>query len=197
MMKKREQPQRTSPEEWVTRHGNYLYRFALTRLRRPDLAENAVQETFLAALKAHKTFAGRSSERTWLTGILKHKIYDHFRRHAREIDVSDLIDEDQQTVDSFYDHTGRPHHPPTEWIPNPREVSKSKEFWEVLERCLKKLPLPTAHAFMMREIEKMTTQQICKNLNITATNLWVMLHRARLQLRACLEDNWFTDSKEK
>jgi len=195
MTRTKKQMEKSSPEQWVAQHGHYLYRFALARLRQPELAENAVQETFLAALKARHRFAGRSSQRTWLTGILKHKIYDHFRQHAREIDVSDLVDKDSQAVDSFYDYTGRPHHPPADWLPNPREISKSKEFWEVLERCLQKLPVHTAHAFMMREIDKMSTQQICKNLDVTATNLWVMLHRARLQLRECMEKNWFEESR--
>jgi len=195
MANKKNRAQKSSPEEWVNLHGHHLYRFALARLRQPELAQNAVQETFLAALKGHEKFAGRSSERTWLTGILKHKIYDHFRHHAREIDVSDLIDENTQAVDSFYDYTGHPHQAPADWLPNPREVTKSKEFWEVLERCLKKLPVHTAHAFMMREIDHQSTEEICKNLNITATNMWVMLHRARLHLRECLENNWFVESK--
>jgi len=180
----------SDPAKWVDTYGNYLYRFALGRLRNPELAENAVQETFLAALQANKSFAGRSSERTWLVGILRHKIIDHYRKKYREVPVSNLKS-DQETVDSFFDRTEHPKKFPSKWLPDPRELSENKEFWEVLEKCLKKLPKATADAFSLREMDKADTEEICKILGISATNLWVMLHRARLQLRGCLEENWF------
>lgn len=193
MIAKTSQPIQSAPGQWVDLHGNYLYRFALSRLRKPELAENAVQETFLAALNARKRFSGLSTERTWLIGILKHKIYDHFRHTHREIAVTDLQTDDEQTIDSFYDFVGRPKNLPADWTPNPRELSKNKEFWRVFEDCLKKVPEKTANAFMMREIDKLRSKEICKHLHISSTNLWVMLHRARLQLRACLEANWFRE----
>ncbi len=188
-------PQKTknkmsSPEKWVDEHGNHLYRFALGRLRSPELAENAVQETFLAALQAKSKFAGKSSERTWLIGILKHKIIDYYRKKYREIPASDLQSEDQ-AINSFFDYTGHPNKFPSNWMPDPRELAGNHEFWEVFEGCLKKLPKATAEAFSLREVDKVESKEICKVLNITSTNLWVMLHRARLQLRECLERNWF------
>lgn len=182
---------KTSPaEQWVDLYGDYLYRFALGRLRQPDLAKNVVQETFLAALTARKNFSGRSSERTWLIGILKHKIIDHLRHKYREVVATDL-NEDQKAIDNFFDEAGHPFKYPSGWLPNPRELSQNHEFWLVLERCLKKLPEKTAHAFTLREFDEMETRDICKILKISATNLWVMLHRARIQLRECLEINWF------
>lgn len=183
-------PKISPPLQWVDLHGNYLYRFALSRLRHPDLAENMVQETFLAALTARKNFSGRSSERTWLIGILKHKIIDHLRRKYREIPATDL-NEDQAAVDNLFDSVEHPLKFPSGWIPNPRELTQNKEFWQTLEGCIKKLPDKTAHAFTLREMDKRETREICKILKITPTNLWVMLHRARLQLRECLEINWF------
>ena len=133
-------------------------------------AEDIVQETFLAALKARKGFSGLSSERTWLIGILKHKIVDIIRKKYKEIPVSDLQHNDQEAIDSFFDYTEHPKKFPSNWIPNPRELIGNNEFWEVLEECLKKLPKATADAFTMREIDKMKTEEICKVLGLSPTN---------------------------
>ncbi len=185
----------SDPTHWVDLHGDILYRFALSRLRDPFEAENAVQETFLSALKARDSFSGKSSERTWLIGILKHKIIDTYRKKYRETPVSSLQnDEESMTIDSFFDQTEHPLKYPSDWSADPRELAKNKEFWGVLEKCLKKLPKATSSAFSLREIDKMSTDEICNILNITPTNLWVMLHRARLQLRGCLEKNWFENT---
>lgn len=184
----------TDPAQWVDLHGDYLYRFALSRIRNPDLAENVVQETLLAALQSRESFSGRSSERTWLIGILKHKIIDHYRKNYREIPETDL-QVDEEAVNSFFDQAEHPLKYPSNWIPNPRELYGQKEFWLVLENCLKRLPQATADAFSMREIDKMKSEEICKILGISSTNLWVMLYRARLQLRGCLEQNWFEKEK--
>ena len=191
-MAKTKKPQLSPADQWVDVHGNYLYRFALSRLRNTELAENAVQETLLAALQARKSFSGNSSERTWLIGILKHKIIDHYRKRYREIPVTDL-QSDEKAIDSFFDYTGHPKEFPSNWLPNPREVTSKHEFWEVFEKCLKKLPKTTADVFSLREMDHMDTKKICKIIGITSTNLWVILHRARLQLRRCLEANWFQE----
>ena len=180
----------SDPAQWVDLYGNYLYRFALGRLRNADEAENLVQETFLAALKAKDNFAGKSSERTWMVGILKHKIIDHIRHSYREKPVSD-IHENEETVNSFFDVVGRPLQYPSPWTPNPDEVLENKEFWIILRSCLQKLPRINQDAFLLREIEEMPTDLICKVLKITSTNLWVIMHRTRTQIRACLEANWF------
>ncbi len=192
-------PSELSPADtWVDRHGDYLFRYALMRLRDRELAENLVQETFLAALKGRGSFGGRSSERTWMVGILKHKIIDHYRKDFRERPVTDLQTmqfDEEQTVDQFYDAIGNPRKYPRDWMPDPQAALHSKEFWAVLHDCMAKLPKATAAAFALRELDAMGTASICKELGISATNLWVMLHRARLQLRACLETNWFGVNK--
>ena len=184
----------TDPEQWVPLYGNYLYRFALGRLRNAEQAENMVQETFLAALTARKNFSGRSTERTWLIGILKHKIIDHLRKLYRERPLADL-QENEDAVNSFFDHVGQPQHFPSDWAFEPQEMLSNKEFWLTLRACLQKLPRLNQDAFLLREIEKMPTDLICKILNITPSNLWVIMHRSRSQLRQCLEIEWFEGQK--
>ncbi|MBF0485082.1 MAG: sigma-70 family RNA polymerase sigma factor [Candidatus Omnitrophica bacterium] len=185
-------PSRISdPATWVDQHGDYLFRYSLMRVRNRELAENLVQETFLAALSARKSFSGRSSEKTWLVGILKHKLMDQYRKNFREKSVTELQTNDEQTIDQFYDAVGHPKQYPKTWMPDPQAVLHSKEFWEVFHGCLDRLPQRTATAFVMRELDDRSTEDICRELGITPTNLWVMLHRARLQLRELLEKNWF------
>ncbi|NTV29579.1 MAG: sigma-70 family RNA polymerase sigma factor [Candidatus Omnitrophica bacterium] len=184
----------SDPALWVEQHGDYLFRYAMMRLRNRDLAENLVQETFLAALAGRKSFSGRSAERTWMVGILKHKIIDHYRKDFRERSVTDMQthqSEEEQTIDQFYDSLDNPRKYPKDWMPDQQALLHSKEFWSTLHSCMGHLPKRTAHAFALRELDDMDTGEVCKELGITPTNLWVMLHRARLQLRACLEDNWF------
>jgi RNA polymerase sigma-70 factor (ECF subfamily) len=181
----------SDPSTWVAQHGDYLFRYAMMRLRNRDLAENFVQETFLAALKNRDSFSGRSAEKTWMVGILKHKILDHYRKGFREKSVSELQIDEEQTVDQFYDAVGHPKQYPRDWMPDPEALLHSKEFWKVFRECLAQLPERTASAFTMRELEDRSTEEICEELSVTPTNLWVMLHRGRLQLRALLEEKWF------
>lgn len=180
------------PEQWVDLYGNYLYRYALSRLRNVEQSENMVQETFLAALKSKDDFKGNSNEKTWLTGILKHKIIDSIREKYRKISSVNLKS-DEQAIDNCFNKYGDPKRKPFNWEENPREILKNKEFWETVENCLNKLPKTTAEIFALREIDNLESKQICKLLGITTTNLWVIIHRARLQLRDCLEKNWFKE----
>jgi len=194
--------QTSDPETWVDQHGDLLYKYALMRLRDPAIVEDLVQETFLAALQARHNFAGQSSEKTWLVGILKHKIIDHFRRINRERPVNDvesLPDESEELfeVTGLWAGHWKAEMGPTEWATDPGRVVEQMEFWKVFEGCLSELPARTASAFTLREMDGLTSEEICKVLNISATNLWVMLHRARAQLRRCLEVNWFGQKVEK
>lgn len=194
--------QLSDPESWVDQHGDFLYRYALLRLRDPAVAEDVVQETFLAALQARHNFAGQSSEKTWLVGILKHKIIDHFRKISRERPVHDIELRPDDPVELFQTSGEWIGHwdlerGPTEWAADPGHVLEQMEFWKVLERCLSELPARMASAFTLREMEDLSSEEICKALGISATNLWVMLHRARAHLRHCLEMNWFGQKSEK
>ncbi len=178
--------------DWLNEHGDYLYRFALARLRNPHQAEDAVQETMLAAIKGN-SFEGESSARTWLTGILKHKIIDLQRKQIREQPLSDLIDLDASdtSMDDFFDQQGHWLEKPQEWE-MPDNALEQKQFLGVLSNCIDKLPAKLAALFMMRDVHEIENENICKELDITATNAWVMLYRARMGLRKCLEMNWVT-----
>jgi RNA polymerase sigma-70 factor (ECF subfamily) len=177
---------------WLNEHGDYLYRFALARLRDPHQAEDAVQETMLAAIRGNN-FEGDSSARTWLTGILKHKIIDIQRKQIREQPLSDLIDLDESdtSMDDFFDQHGHWLDKPQEWD-MPDSALEQKQFLTVLSKCVEKLPAKLAALFMMRDVQEIDNENICKELEITATNAWVMLYRARMGLRKCLEMNWST-----
>lgn len=180
----------SEPDTWVDLYGDVLYRFAMARLKDPAIAEEVVQETFLAALRSRDNFQGRSSEKTWLIAILKHKIMDHFRKKRPE-ESRDDIETFSDTPHGVFNQKGAWHIPPKNWRIDPRAVYEQHEFMDVLYRCLADIPKRPADAFRLREIEGLTTEEICKLLNITATNCWVMLYRARMALRRCLEINWF------
>jgi RNA polymerase sigma-70 factor (TIGR02943 family) len=189
----------SDPERWVDEHGDYLFAFALTRLRDPQKAEDAVQETFLAALRGGQHFAGRSAERSWLTGILKNKIYDHFRKASRETSFTDLQFYDDEEGDRFVaDGPGQGgwiHElGPQEW-PKAGESLDNELFWKTYRECADKLPKNVAAVFNLREVDGMESREICDLLNISDSNLWVMLHRARMALRRCQETNWFAKNK--
>lgn len=187
------------PERWVDDHGDYLFHFALSRLRDQTRAEDFVQETLLAALKSHDRFQGRSSERSWLTGILKNKILDHFRKAGRETSFTDLSfyeEEENRTFDypGFADHW-TPSLAPNDWSGASDGMDK-EEFWKAFNGCTSKLPQRIAQVFLMREVDEVSGDEICATLNISQSNLWVMLHRARLALRRCLEVSWFGKEAE-
>lgn len=169
----------------------YLLRYATLQLRDGAAAEDCVQEALLAALGGEANFAGRSNLRTWLTGILKHKIVDAIRRQSRERPVSDVSPEgDAGEFDGLFDGRGHWREMPDAWE-QPEQALGQKQFFAALEQCLRALPARTAQAFMMREHMGLETPEICKELGITPTHLWVMLHRARMALRLCLDANWF------
>ena len=157
-------------------------------LRSREAAEDAVQETLLAALAAESSFAGRSNLRTWLTGILKHKIVDTIRRASRERPLEGVDGETTvEDLEALFDETGHWREPPQAW---PEQALHDKQFLQALERCLAMLPARTGQAFLMREHLGFETADICKELGITSTHCWVLLYRARVALRDCLEKGW-------
>jgi RNA polymerase sigma-70 factor (ECF subfamily) len=172
---------------------SYLLRYALMQVRDQVAAEDMVQETLLAAIEGGTRFSGKSSVKTWLTGILKHKIIDHLRRRAREQPLDSGENggrSEADVIDAMFKEDGHWQSLPTNWG-DPERSFENKKFWEVFEMCAKLMPAKTARVFTMREVLELSTEEICKELNITATNCWVMLHRARLSLRECLEMKWF------
>jgi len=183
----------SSPSDWLDRHGDYLYRYALLRVRDTSAAEDLLQETLLAALHSHNRFVGRSSERTWLVGILIHKIIDHYRNvsRAREIWKDEMQLQDYNPFETAGQWAGhwRADLAPTAWQLDSDTLEK-KEFWESLNRCLSELPPRMAMAFTLREIDGLSSEEVCDVLNVSQNNLGVMLHRARLKLRSSLEAEW-------
>ena len=167
----------------------YLLRYASLQLRDAAAAEDAVQEALLAALAGQASFAGRANLRTWLTGILKHKIVDAIRRQAREPVVQEP-GEDLEGSEGLFDGRGHWAERPADWG-DPDGALEQAQFVRALELCLARLPARTAQAFMMREHLGLDTSEICKELEITPTHCWVLLYRARMVLRECLQQTWF------
>ena len=191
-----EKQQNLDPSNWLDAHGDYLYRYALVRVRDAALAEDVLQETLLAAVRSQQSHAGRSSERTWLVGIMKHKVIDHFRRAARNAQIQ-LCAAGDDGGDCF-EQSGpwrghwREDRAPNNWALDAGQRFEAGEFWEIFDRCLSQLPQQMSIAFTLREIDGLTSTEICEVLNITPNNLWVLLHRSRTKLRELLEVNWFS-----
>lgn len=179
------------PERWLEEHGGALYRYALARLRDEQRAEEAVQETLLAALQARGRYAGGAAVRTWLVGILKHKIIDMYRQEAREVPLEDPEEAADGFApdEEFFDETGHWRERGSDWG-DPEATLARGQFMAILQRCLDALPERLARLFMLREVMEEETEIICQELAITPTNLWTMLYRARLGLRRCLDRNW-------
>ena len=181
------------PERWLEEHGDALFRFALLRVQNESTAEDLVQETLLAAWSARERRQGGSSERTWLVGILKHKIVDHFRRAGREQPLEeDPPDEppEEPGMDEYFASDGHWATPVASWG-NPARSLEQSQFFDILQQCLQRLSPRLAQLFVMKELHEMSGEEICKELGVSATNLWVMLYRARMGLRQCLEIRWF------
>lgn len=186
-------PGLSNPNEWVDQHGNYLFRYALIRVRNESVAEDLVQEALLAAFQARNRYTNETSERGWLTGILRHKILDHFRRLSRERAVfheEPLPPDLEERFDDLGMWRRDPPLGPAQWNPDAASHMEGKEFMAALKQCLAKLPQRCADAFVLREMEAVESTQIQELLGVTPANLWVLLHRARMQLRLCLEKNW-------
>lgn len=174
---------------WVETHGDYLFNFAIGQVRDTNVAEDLLQETFLAALKAQNSFSGRSSERTWLVSILRHKLYDHLRKTCREraarVEPLPVRDDGESLDDTML------------WIhqiaaesTSPSKRIELEEFREHLEKAMGKLPPRIAQVFQLYAVEERPNHEVCAQLNISESNLWVMLHRARKQLRTELDGWW-------
>jgi RNA polymerase sigma-70 factor (TIGR02943 family) len=178
------------PETWVDEHGDSLFRYAVLRVHDADTASDLVQETFLAALRVCDTYSGQSSVRSWLVAILKHKIADRLRRIGREKRFQEgKVSEDR--AEYTFDRRGRWRTTPLDWGSDPLRECERREFWDVLGRCLSRLPAHLADAFLQRELNGLSREAICRDLKITPENLSVQLFRGRLLLRRCLEMHWF------
>jgi RNA polymerase sigma-70 factor (ECF subfamily) len=177
------------PEQWVDSYGDYLYRYALLRLKDDASAQDAVQETFLAGIKGLDRFDGRVDVKYWLRGILRNKIVDHIRKSVREHPVDDR--EGMDIVDQFSFKTfGIGPRKPKPWQFDPHQEYEKSEFWEVFQQCLSRLKGNIQQVFVLKMLEGMPTDEVCKVLEIEPNHLWVLNHRARKQLKSCLEVHW-------
>lgn len=167
-----------------------LLKYARLQLRNPAWAEDAVSDTLLAALEKPQAFASQSQIKTWLIGILKHKLVDQIRKNCREVSTSATSEDGEDLEDLLFSSNGHWRETQLDWG-NPEDALRQLDFMKVLEACVETLPGQQGRLFMMREWLELDSDEICKELSITPTNLWVMLHRARLRLRECLQAGWF------
>ncbi len=177
----------TDPNDWVEIHGDTLYAYAISRMHDQSVAEEAVQETFLSALRHRHQYRGEGDEGAWLMGILKRKVIDIQRKQAKQ---PLGLEADDQFVNSLFDASGH-------WtsISGPRrsmplDSLERAEFKAIFEKCLGGLPANQASAFLLKEIEQESSESVCKLLGISSSNLWVLMHRARMRLAECIKTRW-------
>ena len=194
-MKISSEPGATTPEDWVEAHGDYLFNFAIGQVRDASVAEDLVQDTLLGAFKARDRFTGQSSERTWLVGILRHKICDHLRHTCRERAVRVDIPVAHGDDEAWEDAVMWLHDVAAE-CQSPTRRLELEEFHANLETALGQLPPRVAQVFQLYEVEERPNAEVCQRLNISESNLWVMLHRARKQLRGHLMGWWNGESQQ-
>jgi RNA polymerase sigma-70 factor (TIGR02943 family) len=185
--------ERWEPDQWVDRYGDYLYRFALLRLRNTSEAEEAVQETFLAAIIRLDQFAGSGSQRAWLLGILRRKVLDAMRQRARHKNTVLRVNFDPTRL--LFDETGKLKSGALPTIA-PDVSLESQELWGKVRECLQQIAPAQADVFVLSVIEEMTPENICQELDISMSNFWVRLHRARLGLAKCVAAKWFHHDEE-
>ena len=176
------------PTKWIDLYSDYLFNYTITRVNNKDMAEDLVQETFLAGLKSMKNFKGKASERTWLISILKRKIIDYYRKinsNKGKAEVRMSYTDNETEGDWLEERVADPFDKTAE------DLMQNSELGDAILECLSKLPEKQAEVFRMKTIEGYETEVICKELNITASNLWVIIHRARTAMASCLEENWF------
>jgi len=185
----------SDPKEWLEKYGDSLFGYALRCINNRAIAEDLVQETFLAALKGRAKYTGASSEQTWLTGILKNKVADHYRKSSREIQLT-LPELYADSDDTEYISTGQnigswqPSQRPAAWSVDPNDPVEQRQFWNHLQYCLEGLDDKLVRVYTLRDMMEIEYKEVCNVLSVTPTNLRVMLHRARKLLRRCLEKQW-------
>ena len=181
-----------NPKKWVDNYADYLFNYAITRVHEQDLAKDLVQETFLAALKSMANFQGKSSERTWLTAILKYKIIDLYRKKSSGLISNKEIEDEEVQQDDFFNSSDghwKKEHAPSPFL-SIDDPLQEREFNRILQHCIKKLPSLWASVFSMKHIDDEKTEVILEELRLTSANFWVIIHRTKLSLRACLQKNW-------
>ncbi len=186
------QIEQNQPEKWVDLYADLLYRYAILRINNKNLAEDLVQDTFLSALKNIDQFKKKSSIQTWLISILKNKIIDHYRKNFNNSEIINSSDDNDEFNDFQENGMWKQDKAPNSWSKSGDHIFEEQEFLNILQQCLKILPEQTREVFSLREIDGFKSDEICKKLNISSSNLWVLLHRARNGLRKCIEKRWIS-----
>lgn len=181
----------SDPSNWVNEYADYLYAYAITRINDEEQARDLVQEVFLAGLQSKSRFAGNSSERTWLTAIMKNKIIDIYRKKSSRF-KTEGIDNGEYLETDFFNEDGhwKPEHYPQQFGIEQADPLHQKEFYQILQKCMNKLPALWISVFTMKHLDDEPTDTVCTELRISQSNYWVIIHRAKLNLRACLQKNW-------
>ncbi len=177
------------PEKWIVRYADYLYNYTITRVDNQEIAKDLVQETFLSGVKGKDSFRGQAAERTWLVSILKRKIIDYYRKinsAKGQKEVKMNFYEDGEQKGSWIEERA-----PQAWGNDADHSIENSELKDALDRCIDNLPEKYRIVFMLKTVQRYETEEICNELDITPSNLWVIIHRARTQLRKCMEENWF------
>lgn len=181
------------PEKWVDNYANAMYRYLMLRVKYKEVAEDIIQETFIAALSSKNKFEGKSSEKTWLFSIMKFKIADYYRKHYKNSNAENNSDE--SFLDNYFDKNDtyhwRENTKPLTWHNDVEDAFEQEEFKGVLADCVQKVPTKTGSVFTLKYLEDLDSEEICEILNISEANLWTLMHRSKLLLRGCLEKNWF------
>ena len=178
-----------NPNKWIVLYADYLYNYAITRVDDQDVAKDLVQETFFSGIKGKDNFRGQAAERTWLVSILKRKIIDHYRK------VNSAKGQKEVRM-NFYEEGKKKGNwieekVPQAWGNDAEKKIENSELKDALDACINNLPEKYRMVFLLKTVQKYETEEICNELGITASNLWVIIHRARMQLRNCMEEKWF------
>ena len=180
-----------NPTKWIDNYSDYLFRYTFIRVNNHEVSKDLVQETFFSGLKSAKNFQGKATERTWLISILKRKIIDHYRKtnsKKGQAEVRMNFYNDGENEGDWIEERV-----PQSWDNEVEKKLENTELQYQIDLCIEKLPKKYAMVFRMKTIQEVDTEVICKELGISSSNLWVIIHRARMQLRKCLEDNWFNN----
>lgn len=178
-----------NPDNWVDQYADYLFNFAVARVSNAEIAKDLVQETFFAGLKSAKNYKGDAAERTWLIAILKRKVIDHYRKINSNKGKAEVRMSYSSSSDSEGDWLEEQVADPFSKLEN--SPMENEELGIAIQDCISKLPRKQATVFTMKTIQGISTEDICNELGINPSNLWVMIHRSRTALMGCLNENWY------
>ncbi|MFS4493586.1 sigma-70 family RNA polymerase sigma factor [Maribacter sp. 2308TA10-17] len=182
-------PHQLNPDAWIDLYADYLFNFAVARVSDAEIAKDLVQETFFAGLKSAKNYKGDAAERTWLIAILKRKVIDHYRKINSNKGKAEVRMNYSASSDSEGDWLEEQVADPFSQLEN--SPIENEELGMAIQDCISKLPKKQALVFKMKTIQGISTEDICNELGINPSNLWVMIHRSRTALMGCLNENWF------